>query len=97
MPILAVFFVLVLSGFLIGAGIEDIDKNIDANKSKLQKKNQEKAQISNILNTLGSTINQKHNQIKQLNMQIENIQKISTKTNLRVPPKKKPSVLTKNH
>lgn len=75
MPILAVFFVLLLSSFLIGAGIEDIDKNIDANKSKLQKKNQEKAQISNILNTLGSTINQKHNQIKQLNMQIENIQK----------------------
>lgn len=75
MRLLAVFFVLILSGFLIGAGIEDIDKNIDANKSKLQKKNQEKAQISNILNTLGSTINQKHNQIKQLNIQIENIQK----------------------
>lgn len=73
MRLLAVF--LLLSSFLIGAGIEDIDKNIDANKSKLQKKNQEKAQISNILNTLGSTINQKHNQIKQLNTQIENIQK----------------------
>lgn len=73
MRLLAVF--LLLGSFLIGAGIEDIDKNIDANKSKLQKKNQEKAQISNILNTLGSTINQKHNQIKQLNTQIENIQK----------------------
>lgn len=75
MRILAVVLIFLLSGFLIGAGIEDIDKNIDANKSKLQKKNQEKAQISNILNTLGSTINQKHNQIKQLNVQIENIQK----------------------
>lgn len=73
MPI--VFLFLILSGLVMGAGIEDIDKNIDANKSKLQKKNKEKEQISNILNTLGSTINQKHNQIKQLNAQIESIQK----------------------
>ncbi|MDO7253382.1 murein hydrolase activator EnvC family protein [Helicobacter cappadocius] len=70
-----VFLTLFVSIFLFGAGIDDIDKNIDANKSKLQKKDKEKIQISNILNTLGNTINQKHNQIKQLNTQIQNVQK----------------------
>ncbi|PAF53936.1 peptidase M23 [Helicobacter sp. 13S00482-2] len=74
MKVLTALLVLFIS-VVLGAGIEDINKNIDANKSKLQKKNQEKLQISNMLNTLGNTINQKHTQIKQLNIQIQNIQK----------------------
>lgn len=60
--------------FILGAGIEDIDKNIDANKSKLQEKNKEKIQISNLLNTLGATINQKRDEIRTLNTQITNVQ-----------------------
>lgn len=71
---------LILTNILIlGAGIEDINKNIDANKSRLQEKNKEKIQISNLLNTLGATINQKRDEIRTLNTQIINVQNLIDK------------------
>ncbi|WP_257875438.1 peptidoglycan DD-metalloendopeptidase family protein [Helicobacter sp. 12S02232-10] len=69
------FIVFLVFVFLIGADIEDINKNISTNKSKLQKKEKEKNEISNLLNTLGAKINQKHRQIKELDDQIEAVQK----------------------
>lgn len=58
----------------MGSDIEDINKNIDTNKSKLQEKDKEKYQISNLLNRLGTTINKKRNDIETLNAQIKNVQ-----------------------
>lgn len=70
---LVIFFS--LSFFLFGANnIEEIDKNITSNKSKLQQKEKEKDQISNLLNSLGKTINEKHSELRMLNAQIQNIQ-----------------------
>ncbi|PAF51046.1 peptidase M23 [Helicobacter sp. 13S00477-4] len=69
------FLFLFLSIFLFAVNIDEINKNINTNQSKLQKKNQEKVQISNLLNTLGAKINQKHQQIKDFDKQIQNVQK----------------------
>ncbi|PAF47483.1 peptidase M23 [Helicobacter sp. 12S02634-8] len=69
------FLIFLLLLPLLSADIADIDKNINTNKSKLQKKNKEKIQINNLLNTLGDTINRKHKQIRELDTQITNIQR----------------------
>ncbi|PAF42868.1 peptidoglycan DD-metalloendopeptidase family protein [Helicobacter sp. 11S02596-1] len=69
-----IFLVFLGVVLLSGNAIEDIDKNINTNKSKLQKKEKEKNEISNLLSTLGVKINQKHEQIKELDKQIEQIQ-----------------------
>ncbi|WP_205436337.1 murein hydrolase activator EnvC family protein [Helicobacter suis] len=62
-------------GTLYGQAIEEIDKNISFNQSKLQETTLEKTKLSNHLNSLGNAINQKYQQSKELSRQIQGIQR----------------------
>ncbi|WP_237699339.1 hypothetical protein [Helicobacter suis] len=64
-----------LVGTLYGQPIEEIDKNISFNQSKLQETTLEKTKLSNHLNSLGNAINQKYQQSKELSRQIQGIQR----------------------
>ncbi|BCZ19137.1 Peptidase_M23 domain-containing protein [Helicobacter sp. NHP19-012] len=70
------FLVWCLSLSFLGAqAIEEIDKNISLNQSKLKATALEKTKISNRLSSLGDAINQKYQQSQELSRQIQNIQR----------------------
>ncbi len=68
------FLFLALSA-LFAENIADIEKNINANKAKLQEKTKQQQQITNKLSELGNTINSRRNQITKLQTQIDLLQK----------------------
>ncbi|WP_233712821.1 MULTISPECIES: murein hydrolase activator EnvC family protein [unclassified Helicobacter] len=69
------FFALPIALLAAGKNLEDIDKDINANKQKLQEKAKEEQKISSRLSTLGNTINNRKKQINSLKEQINFLQR----------------------
>lgn len=62
------------SVFLIADTMEEIQQNIDKNKTKLQETAQKEKQISSRLSVLGNTINERKKQIESIQAQIKLLQ-----------------------
>ncbi len=63
-----------LIALLFGADIKQIDKDINLNKQKIQKKENEKNQITNLLHQLGTQINEKNKKIQEYDTTIKLIE-----------------------
>lgn len=66
--------VFLLPLLFLGADLQQINKDISINQQKIQKKENEKNQITNLLQKLGNEINQKRSKIQELNLQITALQ-----------------------
>ncbi|MCE3036567.1 peptidoglycan DD-metalloendopeptidase family protein [Helicobacter sp. faydin-H20] len=60
---------------LLGANLQQINKDISANQKKIQKKENEKNQITNLLQKLGIQINEKYKKIQNIDLQITHLQR----------------------
>lgn len=60
---------------ILAENIKDIEKNINANKAKIQEKTKQQKQISSRLSALGNTINERKIQIAKIQSQINLLQK----------------------
>ncbi|MCE3037799.1 murein hydrolase activator EnvC family protein [Helicobacter anatolicus] len=67
-------FLLVFPCLLLGANLQQINKDISANQKKIQKKENEKNQITNLLQKLGIQINEKYKKIQNIDLQITHLQ-----------------------
>ncbi|MCE3039884.1 murein hydrolase activator EnvC family protein [Helicobacter anatolicus] len=68
-------FLLFFPFLLLGANLQQINKDISANQKKIQKKENEKNQITNLLQKLGIQINEKYKKIQNIDLQITHLQR----------------------
>lgn len=72
------FLLLLCCTFFYSADLKQINKDINLNQKKIQKKESEKNEITNIVQQLGNKINQTKQKIRNYDNKIQEIQKIIT-------------------